>query len=91
MLWRMSPAHLPEKHPAAKLGLGLCDGAMIVQNLACAQRPGLCGGEDLLFGTRAEFVGAIQAGGVAAMSAWEPSVPMCIVVRIQGRTRVWFK
>ena len=37
------------------------------QNLAYAQRLGLWGGEDFPFATRAEFVEAIEAGGVAAM------------------------
>ncbi len=36
-------------------------------NLAYAQRLGLWGGEDFPFATRAEFVEAIEAGGVAAM------------------------
>ena len=38
-----------------------------VHNLAYAQRLGLWGGEDFPFATRAEFVEAIEAGGVAAM------------------------
>ncbi|CAN7656397.1 strawberry notch family protein [Agrobacterium tumefaciens] len=42
-------------------------GATTVHNLAYAQRLGLWGGEDLPFQTRAEFVEAIEAGGVAAM------------------------
>jgi predicted RNA methylase len=42
-------------------------GATSVHNLAYAQRLGLWGGEDFPFGTRAEFVEAIEAGGVAAM------------------------
>jgi hypothetical protein len=42
-------------------------GATTVQNLAYAQRLGLWGGEDFPFATRAEFVQAIEAGGVAAM------------------------
>ena len=42
-------------------------GATTVHNLAYAQRLGLWGGEDFPFGTRAEFVEAIEAGGVAAM------------------------
>jgi predicted RNA methylase len=42
-------------------------GATTVHNLAYAQRLGLWGGEDFPFGTRAEFVEAIETGGVAAM------------------------
>ena len=42
-------------------------GATTVHNLAYAQRLGLWGGEDFPFATRAEFVEAIDAGGVAAM------------------------
>ncbi len=42
-------------------------GATTVQNLAYAQRLGLWGGEDFPFATRAEFVAAIETGGVAAM------------------------
>ena len=42
-------------------------GATTVHNLAYAQRLGLWGGEDFPFATRAEFVEAIEAGGVAAM------------------------
>jgi predicted RNA methylase len=42
-------------------------GATTVHNLAYAQRLGLWGGDDFPFATRAEFVQAIEAGGVAAM------------------------
>jgi predicted RNA methylase len=42
-------------------------GATTVHNLAYAQRLGLWGGEDFPFATRAEFVTAIEDGGVAAM------------------------
>src|SRR5262245_42343824 len=42
-------------------------GATTVHNLAYAQRLGLWGGADFPFTTRAEFVEAIEAGGVAAM------------------------
>ncbi len=42
-------------------------GATTVHNLAYAQRLGLWGGADFPFATRAEFVEAIEAGGVAAM------------------------
>ncbi len=38
-----------------------------MHNLAYAQRLGLWGGADFPFATRAEFVQAIEAGGVAAM------------------------
>jgi hypothetical protein len=42
-------------------------GATTVHNLAYAQRLGLWGGEDFPFATRAEFVEALEEGGVAAM------------------------
>ncbi|MDX8449379.1 strawberry notch family protein [Mesorhizobium captivum] len=42
-------------------------GATTVHNLAYAQRLGLWGGEHFPFSTRAEFVEAIESGGVAAM------------------------
>ncbi|WP_187436511.1 strawberry notch-like NTP hydrolase domain-containing protein [Bradyrhizobium hipponense] len=42
-------------------------GATTVHNLAYAQRLGLWGGDDFPFGTRAEFVEAIEEGGVAAI------------------------
>lgn len=42
-------------------------GATGVQNLAYAQRLGLWGGADFPFSNRAEFVEAVEAGGVAAM------------------------
>ncbi|WP_255607774.1 strawberry notch family protein [Methylosinus sp. Sm6] len=42
-------------------------GATTVHNLAYAQRLGLWGGEDFPFANRAEFVEAIEDGGVAAM------------------------
>ena len=42
-------------------------GATDVRNLAYAERLGLWGGEDFPFANRAEFVQAVEAGGVAAM------------------------
>jgi P-loop containing NTP hydrolase pore-1 len=42
-------------------------GATTLHNLAYAQRLGLWGGEDFPFARRAEFVEAIEEGGVAAM------------------------
>ena len=42
-------------------------GATTVHNLAYAQRLGVWGGQDFPFGTRAEFVQALEAGSVAAM------------------------
>ncbi|MFN5457283.1 strawberry notch C-terminal domain-containing protein, partial [Bradyrhizobium sp.] len=53
--------------PNARLVDVSATGATTVHNLAYAQRLGLWGGEDFPFGTRAEFVEAIEAGGVAAM------------------------
>ena len=53
--------------PDARVVYVSATGATNVHNLAYAQRLGLWGGEDLPFATRAEFVEAIEAGGVAAM------------------------
>ena len=53
--------------PDARVVYVSATGATTVQNLAYAQRLGLWGGADFPFATRAEFVEAIEAGGVAAM------------------------
>src|SRR5690606_15402146 len=53
--------------PDARVVYVSATGATNVHNLAYAQRLGLWGGEDFPFQTRAEFVEAIEAGGVAAM------------------------
>ncbi|ATQ69075.1 MULTISPECIES: strawberry notch family protein [Methylosinus] len=53
--------------PNARVVYVSATGATTVHNLAYAQRLGLWGGEDFPFATRAEFVDAIDAGGVAAM------------------------
>ncbi|RHZ90682.1 methylase [Cereibacter sphaeroides] len=53
--------------PEARIVYVSATGATAVHNLAYAQRLGLWGGEDFPFATRAEFVAAIEAGGVAAM------------------------
>lgn len=53
--------------PDARVVYVSATGATTVHNLAYAQRLGLWGGEDFPFATRAEFVEAIEAGGVAAM------------------------
>ncbi|RUX19522.1 methylase, partial [Mesorhizobium sp. M2A.F.Ca.ET.042.01.1.1] len=53
--------------PGARVVYVSATGATTVANLAYAQRLGLWGGEDFPFSTRAEFVEAIEAGGVAAM------------------------
>jgi len=53
--------------PDARVVYVSATGATTVHNLAYAQRIGLWGGEDFPFSTRAEFVEAIEAGGVAAM------------------------
>ncbi len=55
--------------PDARVVYVSATGATTVHNLAYAQRLGLWGGEDFPFQTRAEFVEAIEAGGVAAMEA----------------------
>jgi hypothetical protein len=53
--------------PNARVVYVSATGATTVHNLAYVQRLGLWGGEDFPFATRAEFVEAIEAGGVAAM------------------------
>jgi predicted RNA methylase len=53
--------------PLARIVYVSATGATSVQNLAYAQRLGLWGGENFPFATRADFVQAIEAGGVAAM------------------------
>ncbi len=53
--------------PNARVVYVSATGATTVHNLAYAQRLGLWGGDDFPFATRAEFVEAIEAGGVAAM------------------------
>jgi predicted RNA methylase len=53
--------------PDARILYVSATGATTVHNLAYAQRLGLWGGDDFPFATRAEFVQAIEAGGVAAM------------------------
>ncbi len=53
--------------PDARVVYVSATGATTMHNLAYAQRLGLWGGADFPFATRAEFVEAIEAGGVAAM------------------------
>jgi predicted RNA methylase len=53
--------------PNARVVYVSATGAITVENLAYAQRLGLWGGEDFPFANRAEFVAAIEDGGVAAM------------------------
>jgi len=53
--------------PNARVLYVSATGATTVHNLAYAQRLGLWGGVDFPFATRAEFVQAVEAGGVAAM------------------------
>jgi predicted RNA methylase len=53
--------------PNARVVYVSATGATTVHNLAYAQRLGLWGGEDFPFANRAEFVSAIEDGGVAAM------------------------
>jgi predicted RNA methylase len=53
--------------PDARIVYVSATGATTVQNLAYAQRLGLWGGEDFPFASRADFVAAIEDGGIAAM------------------------
>jgi hypothetical protein len=53
--------------PNARIVYVSATGATTVHNLCLCPALGLWGGEDFPFATRAEFVQAIEAGGVAAM------------------------
>ncbi|WP_316204540.1 strawberry notch-like NTP hydrolase domain-containing protein [Bradyrhizobium sp. SZCCHNS3051] len=53
--------------PNARIVYVSATGATTVHNLAYAQRLGLWGSADFPFATRADFVAAIEQGGVAAM------------------------
>ena len=53
--------------PDARIVYVSATGATDVRNLAYAERLGLWGGEDFPFANRAEFIQAVEAGGVAAM------------------------
>ncbi|MBM3655297.1 MAG: methylase, partial [Alphaproteobacteria bacterium] len=53
--------------PDARIVYVSATGATDVRNLAYAERLGLWGGEDFPFANRAEFVQAVEQGGVAAM------------------------
>ncbi|ESY78531.1 methylase [Mesorhizobium sp. LNHC220B00] len=53
--------------PDARIVYVSATGATAVENLAYAQRLGIWGSEDFPFANRAEFVAAIEDGGVAAM------------------------
>jgi len=53
--------------PEARIVYVSATGATAVENLAYAQRLGIWGSEDFPFANRAEFVSAIEDGGVAAM------------------------
>ncbi|BAM86848.1 methylase/helicase [Bradyrhizobium oligotrophicum S58] len=53
--------------PNARIVYVSATGATTVHNLAYAQRLGLWGSADFPFATRADFVAAIEEGGVAAM------------------------
>jgi hypothetical protein len=53
--------------PDARIVYVSATGATAVENLAYAQRLGIWGSDDFPFANRAEFVAAIEDGGVAAM------------------------
>lgn len=53
--------------PDARVVYVSATGATAVENLAYAQRLGIWGSEDFPFANRADFVAAIEGGGVAAM------------------------
>lgn len=59
--------HLQRALPAARVIYVSATGATSVHNLAYAERLGLWLGEEFPFASRADFVAAIEAGGVAAM------------------------
>jgi predicted RNA methylase len=53
--------------PSARVVYVSATGATSVNNLAYAQRLGLWGGKDFPFANRADFVAAVEAGGIATM------------------------
>jgi hypothetical protein len=53
--------------PNARIVYISATGATSVHNLAYAQRLGLWGGADFPFANRADFAGAVEAGGIATM------------------------
>jgi predicted RNA methylase len=53
--------------PKARIVYVSATGATAVNNLAYAQRLGLWGGADFPFANRADFVSAVEAGGIATM------------------------
>ena len=53
--------------PDARIVYVSATGATTVHNLAYAQRLGLWGGTDFPFANRADFVAAVEAGGIATM------------------------
>jgi len=53
--------------PSARIVYVSATGATSVQNLAYAQRLGLWGSSDFPFANRADFVAAVEAGGIATM------------------------
>ena len=53
--------------PNARIVYVSATGATAVNNLAYAQRLGLWGGADFPFANRADFVAAVEAGGIATM------------------------
>ena len=53
--------------PSARIVYVSATGATGVQNLAYAQRLGLWGSSDFPFANRADFVAAVEAGGIATM------------------------
>ena len=53
--------------PHARIVYVSATGATAVHNLAYAQRLGLWGGSDFPFANRADFVAAVEAGGIATM------------------------
>ncbi len=60
--------------PDARVVYVSATGATAVENLAYAQRLGIWGSEDFPFANRAEFVAAIEDGGVAAMEVLAPDL-----------------
>lgn len=58
---------LQNRVPDARILYVSATGATVVSNLAYASRLGLWGTGDFAFKTRSEFIGAMEAGGIAAM------------------------
>ena len=77
--------------PGARVLYVSATGATTVANLAYATRLGLWGSTDMPFATRADFVAAMEAGGIAAMEVLARDLksprPLCVARPLLCRGR----